>query len=60
MIINCAVSFESKKKKIPDLSLPPCTIVLQIYDVQAQFHKHRRGIRKGVHGNEDDPPPPSV
>jgi hypothetical protein len=24
MIINCAVSFESKKKKIPDLSLPPC------------------------------------
>jgi hypothetical protein len=24
MIFSCAVSFESKKKKIPDLSLPPC------------------------------------
>ncbi len=24
MIINCAVSFESKKKKIPDLSMSPC------------------------------------
>jgi hypothetical protein len=23
---SCAVSFESKKKKIPDLSLPPCII----------------------------------
>jgi hypothetical protein len=23
-IFSCAVSFESKKKKIPDLSLPPC------------------------------------
>jgi hypothetical protein len=26
MIFSCAVSFESKKKKIPDLSLPPCTV----------------------------------
>jgi hypothetical protein len=25
MIFSGAVSFESKKKKIPDLSLPPCT-----------------------------------
>ena len=25
MVFSCAVSFESKKKKIPDLSLPPCT-----------------------------------
>jgi hypothetical protein len=24
MIFSCAVSFEGKKKKIPDLSLPPC------------------------------------
>jgi hypothetical protein len=24
MIFSCAVSFESKKKKILDLSLPPC------------------------------------
>jgi hypothetical protein len=24
MIFSCAVSFESKKLKIPDLSLPPC------------------------------------
>ncbi len=24
MIFSCAVSFESKKKNIPDLSLPPC------------------------------------
>jgi hypothetical protein len=24
MIFSCAVSFESKKKKIPNLSLPPC------------------------------------
>jgi hypothetical protein len=24
MIFSCAVSFESKKKKIPDLSLLPC------------------------------------
>jgi hypothetical protein len=23
----CAVSFESKKKKIPDLSLPPCICI---------------------------------
>jgi hypothetical protein len=27
MIFSFAVSFESKKKKIPDLSLPPCTYV---------------------------------
>ncbi len=27
MIFSCAVSFESKKKKIPDLSLPPCILV---------------------------------
>ena len=26
MIFSCAVSFESKKKKIPDLSLPPCNL----------------------------------
>ncbi len=26
MVFSCAVSFESKKKKIPDLSLPPCTV----------------------------------
>ncbi len=24
MIFGCVVSFQSKKKKIPDLSLPPC------------------------------------
>jgi hypothetical protein len=24
LVFSCAVSFESKKKKIPDLSLPPC------------------------------------
>ncbi len=27
MIFSCAVSFESKKKKIPDLSLPPCILM---------------------------------
>jgi hypothetical protein len=27
MIFNCAVSFERKKKKIPDLSLPPCIVI---------------------------------
>jgi hypothetical protein len=26
MIFSCVVSFQSKKKKIPDLSLPPCII----------------------------------
>ncbi len=33
MIINCAVSFESKKKKIPNLSLPPCILknVMLVY-----------------------------
>jgi hypothetical protein len=30
MIFSCAVSFESKKKKNPDLSLPPCTIYLKL------------------------------
>jgi hypothetical protein len=25
-MFRCAVSFKSKKKKIPDLSLPPCII----------------------------------
>jgi hypothetical protein len=24
MILSCVVPFERKKKKIPDLSLPPC------------------------------------
>jgi hypothetical protein len=27
MIFSCAVSFESEKKKIPDLSLPPCILL---------------------------------
>jgi hypothetical protein len=26
MIFSCVVSFQSKKKKIPDLSLPPCML----------------------------------
>jgi hypothetical protein len=26
MIFSCVVSFQSKKKKIPDLSLPPCIL----------------------------------
>ncbi len=31
MIFSCAVSFESKKKNIPDLSLPPCRQVELLY-----------------------------
>ncbi len=27
MIFSCVVPFKSKKKKIPDLSLPPCSIL---------------------------------
>ncbi len=38
MIINCAVSFESKKKKIPDLSLPPCIGSIQKFRYLAYTH----------------------
>ncbi len=30
MIFSCAVSFESEKKKIPDLSLPPCIYTFSV------------------------------
>ncbi len=36
MIFSCAVSFESKKKKIPDLSLPPCTY-MQLHPISFKF-----------------------
>jgi hypothetical protein len=33
MIFSCVVSFKRKKKKIPDLSLPPCTVTSHLdYD----------------------------
>jgi hypothetical protein len=31
MIFSCAVSFERGKKKIPDLSLPPCMCKILIF-----------------------------
>ncbi len=40
MIFSCVVSFQSKKKKIPELSLPPC-IISGVYTLFIAFNKWR-------------------
>ncbi len=44
MIFSCAVSFESKKKKIPDLSLPPCTLCSALHKPTRQIIKEKKFI----------------
>jgi hypothetical protein len=44
MIFSCIVPFESKEKKIPDLSLPPCIL------------KRREMVGKGEQGHISSSP----
>jgi hypothetical protein len=45
MIFSCVVPFKRKKKKIPDLSLPPCIAIRVVGDLLAIFHRRSDGVQ---------------
>ncbi len=53
MIFSCAVSFESKKKKIPDLSLPPCILFTLKLLVSWQYYRHLQYILQNPHYDDN-------
>jgi hypothetical protein len=45
MIFSGVVPFKRKKKKIPDLSLPPCIAIRVVGAVLAIFHRRGVGVQ---------------